>query len=250
VQGEEHWVVDSGELPVHLIVPIPIHTTWMGNVSPNCVSLLRGLFDVRPSHRLGSSKIEDLIQHPWLKENKVNNWSELESKTFEPFFKPGKKFLKDGFSQYPPAYEKLIDENNVQNFTDTTTDNEISDKFQGSPVRQSQFKDFHYVSPIYEELLNKGEKKATITITNTSTTTTSMKISASSSSVESLPILPVNGPKKNILNNSTELIKSTAKKVFSYSMNGSSKRDSKISPLTRPVSTGGNSKITNLLKIT
>jgi hypothetical protein len=99
-------------------------------------------------------------------------------------------------------------------------------------------------------LLNKGEKKATITITNTSTTTTSMKISASSSSVESLPILPVNGPKKNILNNSTELIKSTAKKVFSYSMNGSSKRDSKISPLTRPVSTGGNSKITNLLKIT
>lgn len=244
VLAEEHWLVDSGELPVHLVVPIPVHTSWLGSVSPNCTSLLRGLFDVRPSHRLGSS-MEELMQHPWLKENKVSNWTELESKKFEPFFKPGKKFLKDGFAQYQPAHEKLIDENNADNFTDTDTDNDISDHFHASPLRQSHFKDFHYVSPLYEELEAKSNKRSTMIITNTSTTTTSIKVSASTSSIESPPTaLPVILPaKKNILNNSTDLIKNTAKKVFSYSISGSSKRDGKILPSSKPVSNGVNSKI-------
>ena len=85
-----HRAVESGELPLHLQVPIPLQSSWLGEVSPACASLLSGLFELRPSLRLGGRNIAALKGHSWLKEMGVDDWQALESKTLAPFFRPGK----------------------------------------------------------------------------------------------------------------------------------------------------------------
>ena len=82
--------MESGELPLHLQVPIPLQSSWLGEVSPACASLLSGLFELRPSLRLGGRNIAALKGHSWLKEMGVDDWQALESKTLAPFFRPGK----------------------------------------------------------------------------------------------------------------------------------------------------------------
>ena len=228
MQSEDHWIVDRGELPVNLMVPIPIHTSWMGNVSPKCSSFLKGLFDVRPTYRLGCANIDELMQHPWLKENKVNNWTELENKSFQPFFKPGKRFLKDGFEQFSTQNEKMIDENIDDTFTDTSSDDDIPMLTQQSVLHQSYFKHFHYIAPMYGGLVRPASH-----IQNQNTINQSTKEYSTQSSSDSLPSLNtnINTPKKNLLNNSTELFKKTAKKVLSFTISGSSRSEKKVAPL-------------------
>lgn len=82
--------VDVGELALHLQVPIPLQSSWLGEVSPACASLLSGLFELRPSLRLGGRNISALKGHAWLREKAVDDWQALESKTLAPFFRPGK----------------------------------------------------------------------------------------------------------------------------------------------------------------
>jgi hypothetical protein len=49
---------------------------------------MSGLFDIRPSHRLGCRNIEGLVSHPWFRDI---NWADIESKTAHPSFVPGVK---------------------------------------------------------------------------------------------------------------------------------------------------------------
>lgn len=82
--------MESGELALHLQVPIPLQSSWLGEVSPACASMLSGLFELRPSLRLGGRNISALKAHAWLREKGVDDWQALENKTLAPFFRPGK----------------------------------------------------------------------------------------------------------------------------------------------------------------
>lgn len=73
----DHWIVDE-ILPPALIVTIPKTAAWMGTFTKECYSLLEGMFDIRPSHRLGCRNIESLLQHPWFR---TINWRDIENKT-------------------------------------------------------------------------------------------------------------------------------------------------------------------------
>ena len=84
----DHWLVDEGLLSSSLRVPIPSFNVWLGNISPNCVSMLEGLFEVRPSHRLGGRRIESLRTHPWLHSQGLSDWASLTSKTTQVMLTP------------------------------------------------------------------------------------------------------------------------------------------------------------------
>ena len=92
----DHWAVDDDiVLPSDLRVHIPQSNIWLGKISHECIGFLRGMFDIRPSHRLSSRDIEALRLHPWMQVNGVHDWEEMYNHNFTPNFKPGKRFIKE-----------------------------------------------------------------------------------------------------------------------------------------------------------
>jgi serine/threonine protein kinase len=91
----DHWLVDEGELPGSLLVFIPQTNPWLGVMSDECLEMLDGLFDVRPSHRFGARNIDKIQHSKWLQNFQFSDWNELATKKFSPRFQPGKRFIKD-----------------------------------------------------------------------------------------------------------------------------------------------------------
>jgi hypothetical protein len=92
--AHDHWAVDAGRLPVHLTVLIPARTSWAGPVSEQAAEFFEGIFEIRPCSRLGFRNYVKLCQLPWFEACGLPSIEALESKQFEPFFKPGKRFMK------------------------------------------------------------------------------------------------------------------------------------------------------------
>ena len=89
----DHWSCEDGPLPSNLYVSLPPGNQWLGSISNECNSLLEGLFEVRPSHRLGGRRIEALRTHPWLETQGLSDWESLSNKiTSAPHFIPGKVY--------------------------------------------------------------------------------------------------------------------------------------------------------------
>ena len=89
----DHWSCEDGPLPSNLFVSLPPGNQWLGSISNECNSLLEGLFEVRPSRRLGGRRIEALRTHPWLETQGLSDWESLSNKiTSAPHFIPGKVY--------------------------------------------------------------------------------------------------------------------------------------------------------------
>lgn len=89
----DHWACDEDVLASNLCVVLPNGNQWLGSISTECNSLLRGLFEVRPGHRLGGRRIDALRTHPWLVSQGLSDWDGLANKTINvPHFVPGKIF--------------------------------------------------------------------------------------------------------------------------------------------------------------
>jgi hypothetical protein len=91
----DHWLVDEGDLPSSLTVSIPLTNPWLGVLSSECIEVLYGLFDVRPSHRYGCRNLNKIRYSHWLESLKLTNWDDLGNKNYVPRFQPGKRFIKD-----------------------------------------------------------------------------------------------------------------------------------------------------------
>mmetsp|Transcript_30899 Transcript_30899/g.44384 ORF Transcript_30899/g.44384 Transcript_30899/m.44384 type:complete len:363 (-) Transcript_30899:152-1240(-) len=140
----DHWLLEAGELPSHLVVPIPQHSSWLGEVSAPCASLLRGLFELRPALRLGGRNIAALRTHCWLRERGVADWAALQAKTLAPFFRPGKRFIRDGFQPLESCDERRLDEARLlQTPLGQSPCHSLAGDFQ------QQFCDFHFVAPLH-----------------------------------------------------------------------------------------------------
>ena len=90
------WSFDDKQLPQRLQVVIPTHNTWLGAISKEAIAVLKGLFDIRPTHRYGME--ESFMEEKWFEINKLTPWSKLEHKEINPFFRPGKHFIRERFA--------------------------------------------------------------------------------------------------------------------------------------------------------
>ena len=119
----DHWAVDNDPvLPGDLRVHIP-HSSWAGLISLECMAFLKGMFDIRPSHRLSSRDIDALRKHPWLCAHGLDNWVDLHHHRYNPHFKPGKAFMRETFSD--PVNMMLGGEGNTLNGPDDLSNNLI-----------------------------------------------------------------------------------------------------------------------------
>lgn len=92
----DHWLVDDGLLHPSLYVDIPETNPWLGPISLDCQRLLAGLFEVRPSHRLGVRNMAALKRCRLFSRFNLTNWDDLlKSRRYEPRFQPGKRFIKE-----------------------------------------------------------------------------------------------------------------------------------------------------------
>jgi serine/threonine protein kinase len=123
------WYVKEKILPTQLIIPIPSSNSWLGEITPECISLLRGLLEIDPSVRLGGRRINDLKTHPLLISHKIINYDDLNNKTFVPFFIPGKKYITEQMEK-----RELFVLDNSPILTDE---------------QNLLFKDFNYIAPAY-----------------------------------------------------------------------------------------------------
>lgn len=92
----DHWLVDDGLLHPSLYVDIPETNPWLGPISLDCQRLLAGLFEVRPSHRLGVRNMAALKRCRLFSRFNLTNWEDLlKTRRYEPRFQPGKRFIKE-----------------------------------------------------------------------------------------------------------------------------------------------------------
>ena len=95
----DHWAVDDDAvLCSDLRVHIPSSNIWLGKISHECISFLKGMFDIRPSHRFSSRDVNAIRKHPWMQAHGLSDWQELYSRNYTPNFKPGKRFMKETFA--------------------------------------------------------------------------------------------------------------------------------------------------------
>jgi len=170
----DHWAVDddpvlAGDLRVH----IPQYNGWLGSMSPESVAFLKGMFDIRPSHRLSSRDIDAVRKHPWLRANGLDNWTELHQHRFNPNFKPGKRFMREVFADQNNVM--LMGAGNVLNDPDAawTSDNaleesrrkyhvEADDSANGTggvltSEQRESFRGFRYTSDAFSPLFQNIE---------------------------------------------------------------------------------------------
>ncbi len=118
-----------------LILDIPRSNPWLGHISSHCQEVLQGLFELRPTHRLGGRNIEKLSSHPWLAERNLSNWATLTNKdpNVTPHFIPGKNWMTERLKHKSNANEEF--------------------KPIVSSDKQVKFTDFHYTAPDLCQLL-------------------------------------------------------------------------------------------------
>lgn len=80
-----------------LKVQIPSSNAWLGAITKECQEMLRGLFEVRPTHRWGGRNIHKIRDSPWLSAKNLSNWSNLQLKDPDvtPHFIPGKAIVHE-----------------------------------------------------------------------------------------------------------------------------------------------------------
>lgn len=143
----DHWLVDEGDLPAALVVHIPITNPWLGILSPECVEMLGGLFEVRPSHRWGCRNLNKIHYSAWLENFKLTDWETLGQKKYTPRFQPGKRFIKDTLT-------RLEDISQARLLGTTTHEGGAAGDEEGgneliSAEQEEEFKDFYYVSRVF-----------------------------------------------------------------------------------------------------
>jgi len=98
----DHWLVDDGNLPASLVVSIPIANPWLGPLSNECLEVMHGLLECRPSHRLGCRNLAALVHSKWLTRYQLHDQEMLLTRRYTPNFQPGRRFLKEtmkGFNE-------------------------------------------------------------------------------------------------------------------------------------------------------
>jgi hypothetical protein len=145
---EDHWAVTCGELPSQMRVQIPESNQFVGHISANCVSMLEGLFEVRPSLRLGCRNIAALQSHPYLHSRGYDHLEELVKRKIPPPLVPGRRASILSKDIDPAQLALLV--NGVQSAS--LLDNEEVSSVQFiSPQEQLKFKDFHFVSKYFAD---------------------------------------------------------------------------------------------------
>lgn len=118
---------------------------WLGKISDECVSMLKGLFDIRPSHRFGGRNIDALKSHSWMQAYGLTDWDFLLQKktTSIPHFIPGASLLRRKSCQ------------RGQNLKHRKKYEKISTSISNS--QQSQFQKFHYITPEFSHYFTRHE---------------------------------------------------------------------------------------------
>lgn len=203
----DHWLVDEGLLASTLRVPIPSFNVWLGNISPNCVSMLEGLFEVRPSHRLGGRRIEALRTHPWLQSQGLSDWVALTARTITaPHFVPGKLFgpksERDESASNKDARSR--DKRREKDDSKAAKDEDVlaeKDTLRITPEQERSFHGLEYIAPQYRDLFppdtlglvaqGSAHTGSGTTANASSTTSASAGFAAQSNSSASLSSSPV-----------------------------------------------------------
>lgn len=147
----DHWLVCDGKLPHHLRVHIPRDNPWLGQMSDECVAVLKGLFEVRPKYRLGARNMTELKTQPWFKTFGFGDWNVLMTQTYPPHFQPGKRFIRE-------TLETMGNGTVQAQFLGAEDDNEdgLSDIHTVLPSEQEQqFEDFFFIAPRHREAFSK-----------------------------------------------------------------------------------------------
>lgn len=110
--------------------------------------MLKGLFDIRPSHRFGGRNIDALKSHCWMQAYGLTDWNFLLQKktTSIPHFIPGASLLR--------RKEKSCQRG--QNLKHRKNHERISTAILNS--QQTQFQKFHYIAPEFSHYFNCHEE--------------------------------------------------------------------------------------------
>jgi hypothetical protein len=159
----DHWIVDQGDLAPNLKVVIPEMPLNRPCLSTACIRILEGLFECRPSHRLGCRNFNVLRNHKWFNSWGYSDWQMLEDKIITPPFIPSKRILD----------KKLQNSNNVigcntdESYCSDDVDSEDDQRQKIiNPLLTSdqevQFEEFHYISDEYQPLFDSNIAKSNV----------------------------------------------------------------------------------------
>lgn len=177
----DHWLVEDGTLHHALYVDIPDSTPWLGLISPECQRVLAGLFEVRPSHRLGARNIQTLRRCKWLQIYHLQDWDQmLMHREYQPRFQPGKRFIRecldrmDEMGEAQMLGEDDMSDDSVQNLCEVAQDL--------TPEEEAAFKPFLYVAARHQHLFPEPviiafESKSEATVTAQAQGTTRKQVS-------------------------------------------------------------------------
>lgn len=198
----DHWIVDQGDLAPNLMVVIPEMPIGRPCLSTACIRILEGLFEVRPSHRLGCRNFNVLRNHKWFNSWGYSDWQMLEDKIFVSPFIPSKRVLNKKLQNS----NKVIGyDSNESDCSDESEDDSEEDKKQkfDNPLltidQELQFSDFNYISEEYQPLFDLNISKNNIR-SQTLSSSSSCKIESSQSS-QSIVNNNNSNSSKSIINN-------------------------------------------------
>lgn len=148
----DHWLVEDGELPPILVAPIPPINPWLGALTLECQQVLSGLFEVRPSHRLGCRNYHQLKSSRWFELYHLNRWEDLKHKAYPPNFQPGKRFIKESIERINDLTQArfLGEDDDSQSNSDTMRVSDV--QVDLSPEQDEQFRDFFFISSNHKQL--------------------------------------------------------------------------------------------------
>lgn len=154
-QPGDHWLVDDGKLPSSLRVAIPKINPWLGELSEGCLMTLRGLFDIRPSYRLGCRNMDMLKNQLWF--HQFGDWDNLQTRSYEPHFQPGKRFMREAME----SMGNVIQAHFLGEDDDTVaTEKDISSSL--SAEQEEMFADFFYIAPKHSGLFSASHSKSSL----------------------------------------------------------------------------------------
>jgi hypothetical protein len=123
---------------------MPTGTAWLGTISSQCITMLGGLFEMRPSHRLGCGTHRGRLQHhPWLAMYGYSDWDSMHQLRIKPAFRPGKRFMEEQFSEGAGEKGKEKERQLVPNPGEAPA---------LSKEQQHEFRHFDYIRPQHDEL--------------------------------------------------------------------------------------------------
>jgi serine/threonine protein kinase len=148
----DHWLVEDGELSPSLVAPIPPINPWLGALSLECQQVLEGLFEVRPSHRMGCRNFQKLKSHHWFEMFHLSRWEDLKHKAYPPNFQPGKRFIKDSLERINDLTQArfLGEDDDSQSNSETMRVSDIHVDL--SPEQDEQFRDFFFIHSNHKHL--------------------------------------------------------------------------------------------------